>query len=263
MTKNILLLVMALLSLSSVDAFQGTTLTTTIDNFERDNLVSGVDVNGVPVGDLGFTGVGANLFTGLTDAPPTQVPAAVADNKVLSLNMTVPSNNFAVYVQNFTNAAVDEWVFKDWSNEEGISLWVYGNNTGGNLFFDILDNRNPGSTSDDAERFTVVFTDNFSGWQFFEFPWNDFSRKEVANGAPDDGLNLTEIYGFAFGVEVTSSFIDNATFFIDDVSTYRIEETPAEPLPVMGNFALIFLILLLGILGSVAMMKEDFTNITS
>lgn len=47
---------------------------------------------------------------------------------------------------------------------------------------DILDNRSPGSTSDDAERWTAAFKDDFSGWQVVELPFADFTRKEIGNG---------------------------------------------------------------------------------
>ncbi len=256
--KNLFLLALVMLFLtSSLEAFQ---ITTTIEDFERPTLFSALG-DGVTLGDVGATGGGASLFTIITETPPTQVPAAVANNRVLSLSMMVPLNGFSVYVQIFTNAAVDKWVSKDWSEEEGISFWVYGNNTGGNLFFDILDNRNPGSTGDDAERFTVEFSDDFAGWKFFEFPWEDFARKDIGNGAPDDGLGLTEMYGFAFGAD-GSVMINSSTFFIDDINTYRTEVI-AEPLPVMGRFPRIFLMLLLVVLGSVVMMKKGFTSTSS
>lgn len=256
MKKNLFLLALAMLCLTSLEAFQ---ITTTIDDFERASIISGQDVDGLSLGDLAVSGMVNSLGfvpVSLSDnMPPDQVPGAAANNKVLVFPVTIPLTSplqtFAVYVQNFTNAAVDEWVPMDWSDEEGISLWIYGNNTGGSLFIDILDNRNPGSTTDDAERFSVEFTDDFDGWQLFEFPWNDFSRKEIGNGAPNDGLNLTEMYGFAFGILGTVD-IGTTTYYIDDVSTYVTEETPAEPLPVMGNFTRIFLMLLLVIVGSVA-----------
>ena len=53
-----------------------------------------------------------------------------------------------------------EQLFRIW-------FWLYGNNTGGVIFVDILDNRNPGSTTDDAERFVYDINDDFDGWQYF------------------------------------------------------------------------------------------------
>jgi len=62
------------------------------------------------------------------------------------------------------------------------------NNTGGVLFVDISENRNPGSTRDDAERWSVDIPDTFTGWKFFTIPFSEFHRKEIGNGAPNDGL---------------------------------------------------------------------------
>ena len=73
------------------------------------------------------------------------------------------NGQWAVFVHNFTNDAVDTWVPQDWSSYEGFSLWLYGNNTGGTIFLDILDNRNPDSTTDDAERWSLDIPDNFAG----------------------------------------------------------------------------------------------------
>ena len=54
-------------------------------------------------------------------------------------------------------------------------------------------NRNPGSTRDDAERWTSAFKDNFSGWKEIKIPFASMTRKEIGNGAPNDGFGLTEV----------------------------------------------------------------------
>lgn len=76
---------------------------------------------------------------------------------------------------------------------------MYGNNSGTTLFVDVLDNRSPKSIKDDAERWSVTVIDNFSGWQRIELPFTSMSRKEVGNGAPNDGFGLTEVHGWALG----------------------------------------------------------------
>jgi hypothetical protein len=83
------------------------------------------------------------------------------------------------------------------------------------LFFDIINNRNAGSTTDDAERFVYEFQDDFSGWQMVNIPFTQFIRKEIGNGAPNDGLDLSDMRGWAFGSLATSGPI---TFFVDDVT---------------------------------------------
>jgi beta-glucanase (GH16 family) len=130
---------------------------------------------------------------------------------------------FAGFIHGFENETVDAWIPQNWSTYGGFSFWLYGNNSGTSLFIDLLDNRNPGSTTDDAERWTVAFTDNFTGWQKFEFPFADFTRKEIGNGAPNDGLTLTEVHGWAFGTLNTDGPI---TYYMDDVALYGFAEVP-------------------------------------
>ena len=76
----------------------------------------------------------------------------------------------------------------DWSSYEGVSFWLYGSNTGNGLFFEINENRNPGSTTNDVEIWTYPFTDDFSGWQQIIIPFDAFTRKQIGNGAPNDGF---------------------------------------------------------------------------
>jgi hypothetical protein len=182
-----------------------------IDDFES-GLPSGFDVNGTPIGFYTFSDGASAIGIATTTTPPAPVPGSASGNNVLA--MTVDVVGFAGFIHGFENAAVDTWVPQDWSAFEGFSVWVYGTNTGTTLFIDVLDNRNPGSTSDDAERFTVTFVDDFTGWQMLEFPFSSFQRKEVGNGAPNDGFTLTEVHGWALGAlrapgEVTF-YVDNA-----------------------------------------------------
>jgi beta-glucanase (GH16 family) len=52
---------------------------------------------------------------------------------------------------------------------------------------------------DTAERFESTFTDDFSGWQEVFVPFDGFTRSaEQPTGAPDDGLSLTEVWGYGF-----------------------------------------------------------------
>ena len=91
------------------------------------------------------------------------MPGAPSPNNVLKMDLNVVS--YAGFTHSFENAAVNAWVTQDWSAYEGISFWLYGNNSGTTLFVDVLDNRNPGSTKDDAERWSIDVPDNFSGWK--------------------------------------------------------------------------------------------------
>ena len=60
------------------------------------------------------------------------------------------STSFAGFIHAFENEAVDTWVTQDWSTSEGISFWMYGSDSGTQMFIDILDNRN--SRVDDGRR---------------------------------------------------------------------------------------------------------------
>ena len=126
--------------------------------------------------------------------------------------------SYAGFTHSFENAAVNAWVTQDWSAYEGISFWLYGNNSGTTLFIDVLDNRNPGSTKDDAERWSITFQDNFSGWRQIQIPFASMSRKEIGNGAPNDGFGLTEVHGWALGSITTPA---PQTYYVDDALALR------------------------------------------
>ncbi|MFZ2489702.1 MAG: family 16 glycosylhydrolase, partial [Anaerolineae bacterium] len=101
--------------------------------------------------------------------------------------------------------------------------------TGGTLFVDVLDNRNPGSTSDDAERWSVDIPDDFSGWQLFRFVWADFHRKDIGNGAPNDGFTLSEIYGYGIG-GYGNVDMGSRTYYADEVTIFGDTGVVEQPL---------------------------------
>ncbi|MCK7481727.1 MAG: hypothetical protein M0C28_34565 [Candidatus Moduliflexus flocculans] len=114
-----------------------------MDDFEA-GLPAGTDPNGVAVGFVTFNDPNSTVAISTTAAPPAPVLGAAALNNVLKMNVSVVS--FAGFVHNFENAALNAWTPQDWSAYEGISFWLYGNNSGTTMFVDVLDNRNPGST---------------------------------------------------------------------------------------------------------------------
>ena len=193
-----------------------------VDDFEN-GLPFGSDSDGAPIGFYTFQGAGSGVGISTSVTPPAPIlPAIGTPNNVLQMN--IDSTSFAGYIHAFENAAVDTWVPQDWSTNEGLSMWFHGSNSGAGMFIDILDNRNPGSTTDDAERWTVAFTDDFIGWQLLEFPFSLFTRKEIGNGAPNDGLGLFEMHGYAVGALNTNG---PQVFYIDQVSVYGVAEPPA------------------------------------
>ncbi|MGD8463773.1 MAG: carbohydrate binding domain-containing protein, partial [Anaerolineae bacterium] len=157
-----------------------------IDDFES-GLPSGTDGNGISIGFYTFQGAGSTVSISTASTPPAPLlPEVGSSNNVLQVD--VDSTSYAGLIHGFENEPVDTWISQDWSAYGGLALWLYGNNSGSDLFIDLLENRNPDSTTDDAERWTVAFSDNFSGWQYLEFPFNTFTRKAIGNSAPNDGL---------------------------------------------------------------------------
>ncbi len=205
--------------------------TTIVDNFEDGALPSGVDPNGIGVGFVTWNHPAASAAITITSAPPAQVPGAPAGNNVLQESLTIGGGQWAGYTHAFTNAAANQWLTQDWSTYEGVCQWLYGNNTGGTLFLDIMDNRNPGSTSDDAERWSVDIPDNFAGWQLFQFDWGDFHRKDIGNGAPNDGFGRSEIHGYAIG-GYGSVPMGSQVYFVDDVTIFGNTGGSQSPLQV-------------------------------
>ncbi len=194
-----------------------------VDDFEA-GLPIGADADGNALGFFTFNDPNSSVGIATTDAPPAPVPGSLVGNNVLQIDTNVNGNNgFAGVIHAFENDTLDIWTPQDWSAYEGFSFWLFGNNTGSILFVDILDNRNPGSTTDDAERFSVNIIDDFSGWQYFEIPFTDFNRKEVGNSAPNDGFTLTEVHGWAFGVFDSGLPFTN---YMDDVALYGIADVP-------------------------------------
>ena len=171
----------------------------------------------------------------LTDAPPAAVPGLPDPNTVLQLDLAVGSGQWGGYTHAFTNETADAWVSQDWSSYEGLSLWLYGNNTGGALLIEFSENRNPGSTKDDAERWNYTATDDFEGWRQFIIPFSEFNRKEIGNGAPNDGLSLEEVWGYSVGA-YGSVDMGSHSYYVDNVGllvrTTVIDDFERDDLPV-------------------------------
>jgi len=197
-----------------------------IDDFEA-GLAAGKDANNNPIGFYTFKDGNAATTVAISTSstPPAPVPGAGVPNNVLKLDVNVIA--YAGFVHAFENAAVNTWVAQDWSAYEGISFWLYGQNSGTTLFVDVLDNRNPGSTRDDAERWSVDLPDNFSGWREIKIPFAGMHRKEIGNGAPNDGFGLTQVHGWALGAVTTAS---PQTYYVDRVMVYGV--APVRPLTV-------------------------------
>lgn len=203
-----------------------------VDDFAYDaGLPAGVDANGVAIGYSTFAGAGSTV----TPANPATPPApANADNpaqgQVLELGFDVTS--YAGVIHSFEDAAVGTWVTQDWSAYEGFTMWLYGEGSGTTLFVDLLENRNPGSTTDDAQRWTATVIDDVEGWRQVEIPFTAFTQKVVGNGAPTDDFERYEMHGWAIGALGTGG---SRTFHVDDLGVYGV--APIPPLAVTFSSA--------------------------
>jgi hypothetical protein len=145
-----------------------------------------------------------------TDAYPPR--AGTKDgNQVLRLDLDV--SNWGGVIHRFADPAVARWTPRDWHLLDGLSFWFHGTTSGAEVFFDILDNRNPCSKTDDAERFRYRFWDDVAGWRLIKVRFQDLAREDVFNGAPDDGLGLTKVHGWGLG---TTGTVGPVTFLLDD-----------------------------------------------
>lgn len=196
-------------------------------------LQNGFDPNGQIVGYIDFAGGGSSISSSVVNDDGLTVPSRTGNAANGLLSSVGTSSSFAGIVELFANPSVDEWITQDWSGKDQLSFWMYGSNTGNQLFFDIINNRNPGSTTDDAERFFTEFVDDFSGWQLMNLSFADFMRKDIGNGAPDDGLDLSTMRGWAIGV---SGNVGDFSITIDDITATR-----AAAVPVPATMALLLI----------------------
>lgn len=200
-----------------------------VQDFEFKTLPAGTDENGLGIGFVTWGDNASTVSIRTAEIPEDDAfakPEQSGPNRVLALTAEV--SGWGGLTQNFTNESVDTWLTMDWSTSEGVSFWIYGLDSGVSLFFEIQENRNPDSQTNDAEIWSYPFVDDFSGWQQIQIPWDEFSRKDIGNGAPNDGLGLKEVHGWAFGMLTTSGEV---TFYLDDIELYG-ERDPLASLEV-------------------------------
>ncbi|MCI0713573.1 MAG: family 16 glycosylhydrolase [Chloroflexi bacterium] len=180
-----------------------------VDDFEFDALPAFVqDAFGNNIGLVPWGDTAGNVVIDVAaDAPE------MADSTVLSVAYDVAAWGGFSHVNNDS----ENWTAEDWSDFYGIQFMLYGNNTGGTIQFEVFDNRT--NDGDSAERWYYHVIDDFEGWQLIQIPFNEFQRRTdwQPGGAPDDGLGLDAVSGYAFGMPVG---VGAFTAFIDDVALY-------------------------------------------
>lgn len=145
-----------------------------------------------------------------------------SDNSNVTASLVSPGQSGSSAMRVDYNIGAGGWggvekifaVPQNWVSYQGIRFGFYGANSSATIRFEILDNRSAGSNGDTAERFEYKFSDNITGWKTFDLSWNNFVRRAhwQPAGAPNDGLNLTAIWGFNI-----SPINGQGSFQVDDI----------------------------------------------
>ena len=224
-SHNLLLLLLLIFSIPIVTA-QDAPAEVVIDDFEG-SLWSGTTPDGaagigmVPWGDT-YENVTLSLRLLLPQSALALPERSSEANDVLAVAYHIDSWG------GFTHAFTDgtDWISQDWTTHNAVSFWLYGNDTGGVVQMDLFDNRNPEVSGDSAERWYYRLDDGYIGWRQFSIPFALFQRRTdfQPNGAPDDGLGLDQVSGYAFGFP---SGVGAQIAYLDDVRLVTLEDTSA------------------------------------
>ncbi len=176
-----------------------------IDDFEMDALFLGQDGDGNNIGFAPWGDTPGNVELRLFTAKR-------GGQETIALNADFDIVAWGGFTHVFNDG--ENWTTQDWRDYNSISFAFLGANSGGTIQFEIFDNRNPEQAGDTAERWYYRFDDDAHGWRLIEIPFVDFARRSdwQPGGAPDDGFNLEEVSGYAFGLPGGSGFA-----IIDDV----------------------------------------------
>ena len=162
---------------------------------------------------------------------PGNVSLSLATMERVDVSSTVLAIDYDIGAWGgFTHAFTDgeNWLSQDWRSHNALSFWLYGNNTGATIQVEVFDNRNPNLNSDSAERWFYHISDDYDSWMEFSIPLRSFQRRSdwQPGGAPDDGLGLDQVSGYAFGFPAGTGA---QTAYLDDV---RLVTLGLDPLAV-------------------------------
>lgn len=171
-----------------------------LDDFEA-GLPTGAAEDGAGIGFIPWgdqfenvTLAARQVLAGSAAALPA---GEVAPNTVLEIRFDI--TGWGGFTHAFTDGTV--WTSMDWTDYNALSFWIYGGNTGGTVQIDLFDNRSADVPGDTAERYFFRIQDDFTGWRQFTIPFALFERRTdwQPGGAPNDGLGLDQVSGYAFG----------------------------------------------------------------
>lgn len=181
-------------------------------------LLAGMDEWGTPIGYSTFNGPDSTVSITAAEDYPSR-PDTGDGNRVLQLDLNVTS--WGGVINRFADETVTRWLPQDWRSLDGFSFWLFGANSGTEMFFDVFDNRHLCSKTDDAERFRYRFWDDVAGWRLIKVRFEDLARWDVGNNPPDDGLGLGEVHGWGLGTMDTGGpmklYVDDFRL-LDDAS---------------------------------------------
>ena len=149
-----------------------------------------------------------------------------ASSTVLAINYDIGA--WGGFTHAFTDG--DNWLSQDWTSHNALRFWLYGNNIGGTIQVEIFDNRNPNLNSDTAERWYYRITDDYDSWMAFTIPFRSFQRRTdwQPGGAPDDGLGLDKVSGYAIGFPAgtgaQAAFLDDVQLVTMGVDPVAVED---------------------------------------
>ena len=174
---------------------------------------------GLPPGHFVYVGVGAvdAATVVASDTSPTARPGQIGNNTFLSVEFN--AIDFGGFGQDFQSSP------QDWSSFEGINFWFFGQGDGGIYQFEIFDN---GTNASDAERWDILFVDNSVGWTQIFVAFADFTRATDFQppGAVDDGLTLTQMWGYAVVLDRNSGVLG-----FDDISLTDVLDADGDGVP--------------------------------
>lgn len=196
-----------------------------IDDFE-DGVPFAVDAHGNGLGLVPWGDMAENVLLSATRLMPYSryaLPGREAEPNVV-LGVACNITGWGGFTHAFTDGTA--WTSMDWTAYNALSLWVYGNHTGGQIQIDIFDNRNPALNGDSAERYFYRISDDYSGWRQFTIPFALFKRRTdfQPGGAPNDGFGLNEVSGYALGFPAN---VGPQIRYIDDVGLTAVTDTSA------------------------------------
>jgi len=166
----------------------------------RDGLFANGRDTSDPAGHLAVT----------AQASDVPVAPAIPDNQALSVDFA--NTGWGGFVEYGYQPDLTGW--KDWSAFQGVSFWLKGTNSGGEIKFQL---KSDGDNQQISNRYEYSFTDNVNGWRLFQLAWSTFIKGSGYNPGPnpDAPINPARMWGYAFILPAGTT-----VFSADQISVY-------------------------------------------